>query len=412
MFLLHHCFAALKVVPLTIICLLAILIPLWVHDFFIIQIHKRTSTGLSVPRGQTNRQRIVIKLIGFYTTLLLILLAYNLFAPVYQYSASATIFYNHFFYLLDLMAPFILVLGFFYFIEIDRRQENPCDAYWHMGCFVTGQWKKVNAVILKEHARVWFIKAFFTPFMFASLVQYVQEFISFNWKDISFFSFHNYLLNLCYSVDILYGVLGYILTFRLLDTHIRSTEPTCLGWLTCLACYHPLASIFGINRFPYDDGFNWNHWFALTPGLYYISASVILFLTVVYALATVAFGYRMSNLTYRGIITSGPYRFTKHPAYLCKVASWWLIYLPFFSVDGPLLALKHTANLSIISLIYYLRARTEENHLSNYPEYVAYANWINERGLFRFISRRFPALKYSEEKCKRWHSVVWFKKLH
>ena len=59
-----------------------------------------------------------------------------------------------------------------------------------------------------------------------------------------------------------------------------------------------------------------------------------LFLVLVYCLATVAFGYRMSNMTYRGIITSGPYRFTKHPAYLGKVASWWLISLPFFSNEG------------------------------------------------------------------------------
>ena len=33
-------------------------------------------------------------------------------------------------------------------------------------------------------------------------------------------------------------------------------------------------------------------------------------------------------------------------------------------------------------------------------EYVAYANWINERGIFRGIAKRFPFLIYSEEKAK------------
>ena len=50
------------------------------------------------------------------------------------------------------------------------------------------------------------------------------------------------------------------------------------------------------------------------------------------------------------------------------VLSWWLISLPFFSVQGPGVAIGQTLNLLIISGIFYLRARTEENHLSNYPK--------------------------------------------
>lgn len=35
----------------------------------------------------------------------------------------------------------------------------------------------------------------------------------------------------------------------------------------------------------------------------------------IYAWATIMFGGRFSNLTHRGIITNGPYPWTKHPAY-------------------------------------------------------------------------------------------------
>jgi steroid 5-alpha reductase family enzyme len=151
---------------------------------------------------------------------------------------------------------------------------------------------------------------------------------------------------------------------------------------------------------------------AFNPVIYYFWGTLIIVLSLMYALATVAFGYRMSNLTFRGIITSGLYRYSKHPAYISKVLSWWLIYLPFFSIDGTWDAVRHTANLCLITLIYYLRARTEENHLSNYPEYVAYANWVNDHGALRLVGKFFPFFKYSEERAKRWKSVVWFKKVN
>ena len=41
-----------------------------------------------------------------------------------------------------------------------------------------------------------------------------------------------------------------------------------------------------------------------------------------------------------------------------------------------------------------LRARTEEKHLSRDPEYVAYALWMNEHGVLRFLNKLSPALKY------------------
>lgn len=247
--------------------------------------------------------------------------------------------------------------------------------------------------------------------MFALLVQYLNIIFSFDWRiSFSFFALYNHVLNIFYAFDILYGVLGYILTLRIIDTHVQSTEPTILGWLACLACYHPFYAMVGIGRLHYQSGMTWEQWLALNPVFYYACGLAIIVLSVIYGLATVAFGYRMSNLTYRGIITDGPYRFTKHPAYLAKVASWWLISLPFFSIAGPGIALKQTLALTAISFVYYLRAKTEENHLSNYPEYVQYALWINDHGILSPLKKWFPVLLYSPEKSRRWKSVVWFKK--
>lgn len=409
-FFLRHQFPAIESTLLTTICLLATAIPLGLYDLIHVQVHKRPSTGLLASAGEVDTKRLVIKLIGLHGTFLIILILYHLL-PVYRSSIRAEEFYNHFFDFLNLLAPWIIVLSFIYFWAIDRRQKDPYDGYWHMGCLLTGRWGKVNKVILQEHARVWFIKGFFTPFMFAVLVTYIETLLAFNWGKVPFLSLNNFLLDFAHTVDVVYGVLGYLLTFRLLDTHIQSTEPTFLGWYVCLACYSPFYSTIGIGLFPYDDGLNWDYWLVAYPFFYYFCAIMIIFCTFIYGLATVAIGYRMSNLTFRGIITSGPYRYTKHPAYIGKVASWWLASLPFLSVEGPMLAFKHTFGLIMVTMIYYLRARTEENHLSNYPEYVEYANWMNEHGLFSFIGKCFPALRYSEEKSKRWNSVVWFKKL-
>lgn len=397
---------------LTIICLSLTMLPLGLYEFFIARAHHRASAGLNPQPGPVDRRRLVTKLIGLYGTFIIVILIYHL-APMYHSSAKNTAFYQIFFDFLCLLAPAIIIGCLLYFRAIDRRQKDPYDSYWHMGCLLTGRFKEVAPEMIKEHARAWFIKAFFVVFMFAFLVTAVENMLAFPWQSStkSFLPTFNALLDALYAVDLIYGVLGYLLTVRFFDTHIRSAEPTLLGWLVCLVCYDPFASIIGINIFNFDDGLNWDHWLGSSPTLFYIWAALIFFCTFIYALATVAFGWRMSNLTYRGIITNGPYRYTKHPAYLGKVVSWWLMAMPFLSAGNPLMALKHTLYLGIITYIYYLRARTEENHLSNYPEYVQYASWINENGLFSFITKRVPALRYSEERCRRSNSVVWFKKL-
>ena len=44
----------------------------------------------------------------------------------------------------------------------------------------------------------------------------------------------------------------------------------------------------------------------------------------IYVWASLALGWRASNLTNRGIVTTGPYRWLRHPAYAAKNVSWWI----------------------------------------------------------------------------------------
>ena len=144
----------------------------------------------------------------------------------------------------------------------------------------------------------------------------------------------------------------------------------------------------------YGSRYDFFAWFRDYPLLLTPWGSVILALTYIYASATVALGIRFSNLTYRGLVTNGPYAFCKHPAYVAKNASWWMISLPFLSQEGLWTAISHSLLLIGVNLLYFLRARTEERHLSHYPEYVAYAEAMNTHSLFAPLARAIPYLQY------------------
>ncbi|HEY6452242.1 MAG TPA: isoprenylcysteine carboxylmethyltransferase family protein, partial [Steroidobacteraceae bacterium] len=92
-------------------------------------------------------------------------------------------------------------------------------------------------------------------------------------------------------------------------------------------------------------------------------------------------------LTHRGIITNGPYRYSRHPAYLAKNLSWWMISMPFMLGADAATSLRCCVLLCLLNGIYYLRAKTEERHLALDPVYREYARWIEAHGALRFLNR-------------------------
>jgi protein-S-isoprenylcysteine O-methyltransferase Ste14 len=161
-----------------------------------------------------------------------------------------------------------------------------------------------------------------------------------------------------------------------------------------LACYEPFNRVISGKILRYDTGHYWFDWFGNIPALAIPWALVILLSFATWLWATSCYGIRWSNLTNRGIITNGPYRFTKHPDYVSKSIFFWLINVPFLSAGGPMVALQTSLLLVGINAIYFGRARTEERHLSEDPAYVAYALAMNERSVFRGLARILPVLRY------------------
>ena len=336
------------------------------------------------PLRPLDLTRVGRKLMGFWLTIGILAIAYTALSE----------------YARDLYAPFLTaalwslpvlaLLSPFYVAYVDRRQHEPDDAYLQLGLLVAGR-RPDDWDALKLHALGWLVKGFFLPLMFA----YAHDGLVQIWaRDgppslLSFQQIFAFAIDLFYLFDVLLAVVAYTLTLQILGSSIRSVEPTFTGWAVCLVCYPPFVSGTLNAYLKYDqDGLFWGKLFAGTPFLYFLWGMVILILVGIYMASTVAFGLRFSNLTHRGIITSGPYRWTKHPAYLSKNLSWWLISVPFVAGAGWAMAVKSCLLLLGINLIYFLRAKTEERHLRRDPVYREYETYIANYGL---LARLRPA---------------------
>jgi protein-S-isoprenylcysteine O-methyltransferase Ste14 len=301
----------------TILCLFIIAGAIAFGDLKVVNVARRPSAGLGALRP-SDSYRVLIKLAALYVTLGLVAGAYALLLPLAPGRFSVFL----------MLLPFGLgtcaLLAPLYFVYVDRRMIDPCDAYWHVGQLLVGKledrdWRTIRTFVLG-----WIIKGFFLPIMASAL----------------------------FAVAV-----G-------LSRHVGEDLST------------PLP-VFRLS-------FELILW-----------GSVILVAKLAWIWANVTFGLRFSNLTHRGILTNGPFRFTKHPSYVSKNLAWWLISLPFLSAQGWQEALPNCAALLFVNAIYYARAKVEERHLMEDPVYVAYAAWIERNGIFPRLRRLLLGGRFS-----------------
>ena len=236
------------------------------------------------------------------------------------------------------------------------------------------------------------LKGFFAPLMVLSLFDftgnmvangaYVINHVSIIRTDfLRVFNSHGYwfLFQLILFLDVVFFTVGYLVEHPGLKNEIRSVDPTLLGWAVALVCYPPfngvVVQILGWRsaEFPHFDH----------PVVHVAIGASLLFLMAIYASASVALNLKASNLTHRGIISHGPYRFVRHPAYMCKNLAWWLGATP-----AILEAWERSAWSAVVvagsvgawTAVYALRALTEEDHLNKVDgEYDAYCRKVPYR---------------------------------
>jgi isoprenylcysteine carboxyl methyltransferase (ICMT) family protein YpbQ len=267
-----------------------------------------------------------------------------------------------------------LLLPLFFSVLLDVITSRPyVDEYWSLGCILVSGLRKLRPIAKRDFGSC-FIKVFFYPMMFVYVEKYLDLFKHY-WSPGTWTAAGIYDSLLIYGllVDLIFGASGYALSLRILGNRVRSVNPYPAGWLVTIVCYSPFWDMVG--RFIV---FQWYvDWIVLTknwPIVQSVWLTMIACCFVVYAWATVELGPKFSNLTYRGTVESGPYRLMKHPAYVSKVVSYWLITVPFVPMHGWAFAFQQCLALSLSCSVYYFRAKYEEKHLLQYPEYKAYAS--------------------------------------
>lgn len=354
-------------------------LPMVIWSLIIDKVHRNNSTGIdwqAAPRPLRETLDIsLVKIAGLWATWLALAIFYCLarwyWNGSYLYSMN----------LFTSAAPWLLAASVPYIIWLDRRLVEPRDASYAFGQWVIGGAAGTpDRAEAANHVRAWAVKGFFLAFMlsivpgnFASVVNWRLDHALAN--PLNFAAF---LIAVMFMIDVCMATVGYMLTMKPLDSHIRTANPLLAGWVAALICYPPFVLMGSGGPLDYHaGGAEWDVWVQGHVVLQWLLGGWLVLLTAVYAWATVTFGIRFSNLTHRGIVTHGPYRWTRHPAYLSKNLFWWFSALPFLTVTGSLTDMvRNCAMLGLTNAVYYWRARTEEAHLSADPAYRAYSEWM------------------------------------
>ena len=299
-------------------------------------------------------------------------------------------------FLTSAACAYTLVLALFFLTEREPRVSKSLQ-FWR----VVSDFLRAPATLIRQGlprddrvaVLATLLKALFGPLMAMALMTAAMAFIrngtaiveadTWNQGFRAVFDRHGYwfLLQLLILVDVLIFTVGYLVELPRLGNEIRSVDPTLLGWTAALLCYAPFNVVLGLFLGP--PGSDMPRFGDTTTHL--ALNALMLSLMAIYTWASVALGFKASNLTHRGIVARGPYRFIRHPAYTCKNAAWWIGSIPIVSAafaqstwDG----VQAFASVVGWTMLYVLRAKTEEDHLRGVDgEYAAYAAKVR----YRFI---------------------------
>ncbi len=214
------------------------------------------------------------------------------------------------------------------------------------------------------------VKIFYVPLVTSWVYNecvFLSGLTSLNFSDFN--AVNHAAIRALISIDVAIFAFGYLSELPQLNNQIRSVENTFLGWVVCLMCYPPFNYV---SFFPFDYKL-FDEWEPAHGTYAKVASFSILLLWAIYVWASIALGPRASNLTNRGIVRSGPYRYVRHPAYSSKVVLW--------GISGVFLGIYNFFLVVGFVLVYALRAWTEERHLGADPDYQAYCEEVP----YRFI---------------------------
>ncbi len=352
-------------------------LPMVIWSLVVDKVHRNPSTGIDWSLNRPWRETIdtsLTKLAGLWFTWGGIALIYSVGRFYWEGNFTFAM------WCLQTAAPVIFALSVPWVIWMDRKLTEPRDGAWAVGAWLLNLDEPVDKEAIWNHLRSWGVKAFFLAFMLAIVPGAFVEFVRADASALTSdpVALAQWLITFMFVVDVAFATVGYMLTVRVLDSHIRTANPYAAGWMAALMCYPPFILMSDGGPLDYHPGSSdWTYWFAGHPWVLGAIGAVLVVLTGIYAWATVAFGLRFSNLTHRGILTHGPYAWTRHPAYLSKNSFWFISTLPFLATTGSWAdAARNSILMCVVAGVYYWRARTEERHLGADPAYQEYSAWM------------------------------------
>jgi protein-S-isoprenylcysteine O-methyltransferase Ste14 len=356
-------------------------VPMVVWSLMVDKVHLRPSTGIDWANPRLLRDCLdvsITKVAGLWATWALIAFVYCLGRWYWR---------GNYLFAMDLLgyaAPLLFLGAIPYVLWLDRVLVNPRDGAWHFGAMLIGR-DAYDLAQVWHHLRAWTVKGFFIAFMLSIVAIGFMEEVKADFVHLASdpVTIGNVTIAFMFMVDVQIAMVGYLLTVKPLDAQIRTANPLLAGWVAALICYPPFVLMGPGSVLDYHQNTaDWSDWLAGHRALLWLWAGLLVWLTAIYAWATVAFGLRFSNLTYRGVLTNGPYAWTRHPAYLAKNTYWWLLTMPFLATSHSLIdEVRNTVTLGLVSAVYYWRARTEEAHLlAEDGKYRAYHAWMADYG--------------------------------
>ena len=226
-----------------------------------------------------------------------------------------------------------------------------------------------------RNLRYTFVKLFFIPLMLPPAIIYFKLFLELLQSDQAYGDFIELFNKYIFSL-IIYGVsfvtlayyaFGYLIESKKLKSTVKSVDNTFFGWIVLFICYVPFF-VFMTQYIPFPTQ---DYAFFINREVTFGVRVLLSFLMLFKMYSVMNLGAKCSNLTNRGIVTRGPYQFIRHPHYLAKLLIWWITFLPYL--------IHHYWAIGAMvfwSVVYFLRALTEEIHLSKDQEYKAYKKQV------------------------------------
>lgn len=201
--------------------------------------------------------------------------------------------------------------------------------------------------------------------------------------DHSFMEIIFWLSALIWLTDTINASVAYCFESRWLENRTRSIDMTLSGWIVCLFCYSPLNNITSF-IFPFapavvDD--NPGSLVYASVALFYVVKILQVSLLALHVYIDLSLGPSVANITFKKLQARGVYGLVRHPGTVTKLTYWLLIsgfYRGFWNTKMIIGQLGWT-------VIYVLRALTEERHLKLHKEYRDYMKKVR----YRFIPGLF-----------------------